>query len=298
MRAAVTFSLAGRGPVELGPGDLIGRMETAALFLDDPRVSEAHAMISLRRGELYLLSLRRMVAHRGRPASEVLLAPGVEIELAQGLVLTVDAVTRPERVPALHSAGLGSRPLGPVASIVLGPPLRVVPRFVPGAAAHLWSTGGDRWRLRIGDRQARALAAGDEFAIGDHQFRVGAVELTDAPSTQGVGGIAAPIHLVTHYDSIELHQPGRPAVTLGGVGARLLSELVALAGPVSWEVVARELWRDDVELGELRRRWDVTVCRLRNRLRDEGLRADLLRSDGGGQIQLVLYDGDRVDDRS
>ena len=40
------------------PGDLIGRMHTAALHLDDGRVSEAHAMVSLRDGSLRLLSLR------------------------------------------------------------------------------------------------------------------------------------------------------------------------------------------------------------------------------------------------
>ncbi len=300
MRAVATFSIDGLGRAELGPGDLIGRMSTAALFLDDPRVSEAHAMVSLRHGELYLLALRRMVACRGRPVSEVLLEPGLEIELAHRLVMSVEEVTRPERVPALEAEGMGTRSLGPVASILLGPPLRVTARFVPGASAHLWSTGDEGWRLRVADRPVRVVRHGDQFIVGDVRFRLTAMMLGSAGqvSTQGAGGIGEPLHLIAHYETVEFHRPGRPAVTVAGVGARLISELVALNGPVPWEVVARELWSDDVEPGELRRRWDVTLCRLRNRLRDEGLRGDLLRSGGGGQVQLVLYEGDRVDDRS
>ena len=300
MRAIASFSVGGDGPFELGPGDLIGRMPTAALFIDDPRVSEAHAMVSLRRGELYLLSLRRMVGHHGRPVSEVQLEPGVEIELAHGLVLRVDDVARPAQVPALESEGLGTRPLGPVASIVRGPPLRVASRFVPGAAAHVWSVGGDGWRLRVADSPAQLLRPGEAFTVDGTRFQLSTIALDGAgqASTQGAGGVGEPLHIVAHYDTVRFQRPARPPITVGGVGARLISELVALAGPVSWELVARELWSDAVEAGELRRRWDVTLCRLRNRLRDEGLRTDLLRSDGGGQVQLVLYEGDRVDDRS
>lgn len=44
--------------VDRAPGDLIGRLPGAALQIADPRVSEAHAMVSLRAGELVLLALR------------------------------------------------------------------------------------------------------------------------------------------------------------------------------------------------------------------------------------------------
>lgn len=59
----------------LGPGDRIGRLASAALTIDDARVSEAHAMISLRGGELRLLgppSRRPACAPpRGRVAAEL-----------------------------------------------------------------------------------------------------------------------------------------------------------------------------------------------------------------------------------
>lgn len=299
MRAAVRFRLPEGSTAELGPGDLIGRLGSAALLLDDPRISEAHAMVSLRRGDLYLLSLRRLVGLRGKPVSEVLLQPGQVIELAEGLPLTVEAVSKPARVHALRAAGLGVRPLGQVASVVAGPPLRLLGRFVPGAAAHLWSTGVDEWRLRIGEGPARPISIGDTFSAAGRAFSVCAIDLDDAGHDSTlVGGLDAPIRLVAHYDGVEIHRANRPVVTLGGIGARLISELVAFGGPVAWDVLARELWRDEADPAELRHRWDVALGRLRSRLREAGVRADLLRSDGGGQLQLVLYDGDRVDDRT
>lgn len=46
MRANVRLLLSdGRSEV-LGPGDIIGRMWSATLRLDDPHVSEAHALVS------------------------------------------------------------------------------------------------------------------------------------------------------------------------------------------------------------------------------------------------------------
>ena len=47
---------------ELEHGDLIGRLWSAALVIDDPRISEAHALVSLREGGFWLLSLRRKIA--------------------------------------------------------------------------------------------------------------------------------------------------------------------------------------------------------------------------------------------
>lgn len=300
MRALVRLRLPGGSLAELGPGDLIGRVATAALTIDDPRVSEAHAMISLRRGELYMLALRRLVGHRGKPVAEVRLAAGDVIELAEGLGLTVEVVQTPARVTALETARLGTRPLGQIASIVTGPPLRLAARFVPGASAHLWSIGPEQWRLGVGDAAPRTLAPDDSFEVSGHRFRIVAIELGDAgfDPTLGAGGIETPLRIVAHYDSVEIHRRSRPVVTVGGIGARIVSELAALGGPVDWELVANELWKDGVSTIELRRRWDVALGRLRARLREAGIRGDLVRSDGGGQLQLVLYDGDQVDDRT
>ena len=69
MRAVARLLLPDGRDVEVGPGDLIGRTPSAAAVIDDPRIAEAHAFVSLRHGELHLLSLRRMVVVAGKPRS-------------------------------------------------------------------------------------------------------------------------------------------------------------------------------------------------------------------------------------
>lgn len=282
---------------ELVPGDVVGRMRSAALAIDDPRVSEAHAMVSWRYGVQWLLSLRRMVAVGGKPVSEVELVPGLRIALADELVLDIERVVNPEEVVAIEAPNLGVRPLAPVVSLYGGPPPRVVDRFEPDADAHVWwSEPGWKASDATGER---SIGDGDSLAIGDCCFRVRTVRTESAGrSTSWNGAIAGPLRVVAHYDSVELHRPSRPVVTIGGIGARIIGELVTLDGPTDWETVAREVWPDDSDAFELRRRWDAALRRLRDKLRAGGVRADLLRADGAGQCQLVLYDGDRVEDRT
>lgn len=91
--------------VDLGPGDLIGRLPGAALQIADPRVSEAHAMVSLRGGELVLLALRRRFTLGGEPRTQVVREPGLELDLAEGVSLHCSEVTLPEAVLALRAPG-------------------------------------------------------------------------------------------------------------------------------------------------------------------------------------------------
>jgi hypothetical protein len=46
----------------------------------------------------------------------------------------------------------------------------------------------------------------------------------------------------------------------------------------------------------VRRRLDVALSRLRQRLREHGIRADLVRMTGLGQIELFLHERDQVVD--
>lgn len=282
----------------LAVGDLVGRLPNAALVIDDPRVSEAHALVSLRRGALHLLSLRRLLAVDGRPRAEVRLRPGLAIELAAGAVLTVLEVDTPAEVLALELPGIGPRPLPAAASVLVSPP-RVVPRLVADAPAQVWASGAS-WRARIGSERARSIEAGDVLTVAGVRFPVVTVSLTavEAFVTEGGGGPTDPLRLVARYDSVELHRPRREPVVLGGHGARLISELVSCAGPLGWQVLARELWPDDPHDPDLRHRLDVTLNRLRTRLSEAGVRRDLVQCDRHGQVILVLHDGDDVEDRT
>ncbi|MEM1417542.1 MAG: FHA domain-containing protein [Myxococcota bacterium] len=280
----------------LHAGDLVGRVPTAALLIDDPRVSEAHALVTLRRGRFVLLSLRRLLLVDGAPVREVDLRPELEVELAAGLTLEVRSLHVPETVLAVEAAGLGLRRLGPVASLAGGRTPAVWGRFEPSADAHVWSLA-EGWRLRVGDAPATSLEAGQEIELRDQRFRFREVPFAASHprSTQGVG--PAPLRLVTFYDGIEIHREGHPVLTFGGLGARILSELAAFGGPVPWQTVAGEVWREEPGV-DLRHRWDAAVNRLRRKLAEHAVRADLVRADGTGFFQLVLGPADVLEDRT
>ncbi len=279
----------------VGHGDLIGRTPTAAVVIDDPRVSEAHAIVSLRKGELHLLSLRRMVKVGGEAVASVVLTPGAVIALADGVEVTVAEVVTPRAVLGLTLPSGEVLVLPQVASLTTSP-VRLHSKLLPEARAALWSTG-DEWRVRIGARITR-VAPGDSFTVDGQRFTVTEVPIGDAgaSSTEGAG-LAAPLRLVAFYDSVQIYRREQKVHTLGGTGARILSELVAHGGPTHWEILAREIWPDEVEALPLRHRWDVALGRLRARLRNAGIR-DLVQADGTGQLALALFDGDTVEDRS
>ena len=106
MRAYVRLELPDGQFAELGPGDLIGRLWSAALPLSDGRISEAHAMVSLRGQELKLLALRGRFAVQGQGLSSLVLAPGQVISMAEGLDLRVAEVFLPSKVLAIEGEGL------------------------------------------------------------------------------------------------------------------------------------------------------------------------------------------------
>ncbi len=300
---AIVRILAPDGAIRaLGPGDLIGRMATAALPIDDGRVSEAHALVSLRAGELKLLGLRGVFAVDGQPCKEVVLRPGLWVALAPGLSLEVLDVELPEFMLALQGDGLPRQVLVGACSVLVSPRLCVVGRHQDDAAAHVWNNGVS-WRLRIAGGAARDLASGHTFRVGDHELCAVAVPVVGAGQahTEVDGAFAAPLHIVAGFDTVHIHPQGRVGVaplTLDGISARIVSELVALAGPVAWELLASEIWRDEPDRARLRQRWDVSLARLRGKLRAAAIRPDLIRAGGTGQVELLLYQGDVIDDRT
>ncbi len=297
MRAHVRLLLPDGRRVELGHGDLVGRLWSAALVLQDGRVSEAHCMVSLRGQELLLLALRGRFTVDGRASTRAVLRAGQRIALAQGLELLVEEVELPTSVLAIEGDALPRQVLGGVCSLRTRPRPELVPRFVP-ADAHIW-TDGEGWRLSLHD-QPRPLAPGDSWELDGHHFRAVAVTLASAgrTATRVDGSIQPPLRLVARYDTVHLHPQGGQALALSGLSARLLSELVSFGQPVAWQVLAGELWPDESDVHQLRRKLDVNLSRLRRKLRDSGIRHDLVRADGFGHFELFLHDGDRVEDQS
>jgi hypothetical protein len=289
---------------ELVHGELVGRVWTAALQLDDGRVSEAHAMVSLRDGELQLLSLRGVLAVDGQPVRQVTLRPGLRVELARGVDLEVMEVNLPDHVLGVEGPGLLRQVLPGVCSILLeGPPDRRSVRLTRGwredAAAQAWTTG-DHWLAKPLGEPARPITVGDTLQIGPCTLRFVEVGLGEgAPrTTRRPGELEAPLNIVASYDTVHVHRPGVPVFFLGGMQARLVSELVALGGPVSWSVLSEELWPEEPDAQVRRGRLDTLISRLRRRLRAAGVRADLLQTDGSGKVELLVYPHDTVEDRT
>ncbi|MCA9490777.1 MAG: hypothetical protein KC621_12700 [Myxococcales bacterium] len=283
---------------ELAPGDVVGRTASARLSLDDPRVSEAHAMVSLRDGVLKLMSLRGAFALRGQPLRELILEPGQLIALAPGLVLEVQEVSLPEAVLAVEGPDLPRQPLPSVATLLLEP-TRLVARYVDPAAARLW-THGDDWRLQVEGSPARTVDAGDTFDVAGRTYVLVELELRAAghSPTRAGEGIQAPLVVVASYDTAHVLRQGVPVVSLSGVQARLISELAAVRGPIAWTALAAELWSDDDDVHLLRARLDTAISRLRRKLREGRVRTDLVRTDGAGQVELLLYPHDSLEDRT
>jgi hypothetical protein len=282
---------------DLGHGDIVGRLATAALPLDDGRVSEAHAMVSLRDGQLQLVALRGGLAVDGNAVSRVVLAPGQRLELAMGVGLVVVEVWLPGAVMGVEGPGIPRQILPGVASLVPGP--RLVRGWRDGASVFLWTRGDDEWIARVGEQPPRPAAVGDRFLVGEHEVALVEVPLADAGRSATRQRPDAPLRIVAHWDTVHLHRDGHPTVVFGGKPARLISELVACESPVGWAALAEALWPDD---GEdplvLRSRFDVLLSRIRRKLRASGVRGDLVRTDGVGTVGLVLGSQDRVEDRS
>lgn len=284
---------------ELVHGDVVGRLWTAALQLDDGRVSEAHAMISLREGQLQLISLRGALAVGGQPQGQIALRPGLRVQLARGVELEVLDVALPDEVLGVEGDELPRQALPAVCSVLIEPSPRLAQGWREDARLHIWTTG-DGWMARAPGAPPRPVTAGSVWPVDRLALRFVALRLVDAGprTTRRHGAIDAPLHVVAQYDTVQIHRAEAPPLVLAGMQARLVSELVAFGGPVAWATLAGELWPGEVDLLLQRGRLDTVLSRVRRRLRAAGVRADLVHADGAGAVELLLYPSDRVEDRT
>ncbi len=301
MRIHVRLRLPDASEVSLAPGDVIGRMARAALRIQDPRISEAHALVSLRGAELRLLALRGRLGVEGKPRTEVKLVPGVRVVLGAYLPLVVTEVSLPPEVPILSiNSGAASIdvPLDGVFALHPSPPY-LVSGFDPQALATLWPGDEGAW-VRPPDAPDRLLRAGERVRIGDLDvgLTLAASAVLDHGATLDGGRSDIALRLVLHYDTVHVHASDGSSVVIDGLAARLVCELAQLATPVAWSALAPTLWPGEDDLGVLRQRWDKTTSRLRKRLIEGRLRHDLVRASHAGLVELFLGPEDRVEDHS
>lgn len=296
--ATVVLRLPDGAMVTLGHGDLIGRLESAALHLDDPRVSEAHAMVSLRGASIKLLALRGRIAVDGYPLRDVELTAGLVVQLAPDFSLVVERVVLPEEVLGISVDGAPVRVVTSVCSVV-GDGLKV--GYLPEALAWVWPAG-NTFVLRPRDGEDDVLTLGGRVEVGGVRLSVCAIDMgrgrSFATTDHGLDpDVPVPLELVAHYTSVHIRRVGARTLVIAGLAARILSELIAAGVPMPWAALAGEIW-PGVPEQDLRARWDVTVSRLRKKLVVAGLRQDLVRSDRHGNLELCLGPGDVARDES
>lgn len=294
VRPQVWLSVDGAPTVALAPGSFVGRLNSAELRVPDPRVPEAAGLVSLRGRELYLLSLRNAILVDGVAEDDVLLAAGMKFSLAGVVTVEVTRVDLPERVLALRLPGEVRELCAPVYSFVPAPEFDLVPGLVEDAAGRVWSTA-EGWMLDVG-AGPQALRIGQSFRVGEH-----AVEVTDAAveelAVHATQGRSRALVITVRTTSAVVSSSGRSPLPIDGLPAELLTELALAGQPLSWEPLAQSLWGKR-EGNTLRMSWDRALRRLRERLREGGVRENLIRADGKGNFELFLMPGDRVVDET
>lgn len=283
----------------ISPGGLIGRLPAAAVRILDPRISEVHALVSLRGRQLVLLAQRGLVEADGDRRADVVLRPGLLITLVEGISLRVLDVELPDSVLVVEGAGPTPVELSaPVYSLLDGERPRLLPTWVRGAALHLWNDA-DGWWAQLAGEPEEPVDAGMVLQVGPTMLRIRQEDLATAGSTatRATGRIDPPLRIVARFDTVHIEQSERAPAVISGIGARIISELVEYAAPVPWEIVARAVYPEIEQEHHLRQNWDRTLRRLRAMLRRKGVRDNLVRADGKGNIELVLRAEDLAEDQ-
>ena len=296
MRAHVKCRLTGSPEqLSLGLGDLIGRSSQATLCLDDPRISEAHGLISLRGRELMLLALRGRFRVRGEVCTEVALRAGLDIELYEDLWLHCDEVVLPSSLPGVAVPGLPRTLLTRTTSLFLTPRPQLQPGYDPGADVVFW-TLGDTWSYRVRRGAPQALKVGEQIQLQEVAIEIVAIPISDASHDKTRQTRRAPLRLEVSPGSVRVQIKTQPhSALLTGIPGKIFAALLMHDAPQTWEDVAATVWSDDQSLtSSLRRRFDVGLLRLREKLQQFELPPDLISLDGSGMISLTLAQDDEV----
>ena len=136
---------------------------------------------------------------------------------------------------------------------------------------------------------------GDGFEVAGQRFTLVEMALTpEGGGTRQEGALGAPLVIEARHDTVHISKGEQVVLRLVGIQARMVSELALMAAPAPWRVVAKEIWPTETREHQLRRRWDIHLTRIRRGLREARVRGDLIKADGRGNYELVLYPHDRV----
>ncbi len=257
-------------------------------------MSEAHALVSLRGEALQLLRLRGAFAVEGKRVDRVDLVEGVCVAFAPGVSVTVRERSVPGSVPAIVMGDGRVVPLESSVYHLAGPPWSLRAGYVGGAPLVLWCDGVDWWGSRPSG-PAWPLTVGPVEVEGTRielvLLSAGRVAIA---TTEGRGRVSPPVHLHIRALAVHVTCDAVERGTLDGQFARVVRELYDLGGTAPWTAVAHEVWPRERDEAHLRVLWDQCLYRLRGKLDELGLRRDLIRTHGRGEVELYLLPGDAV----
>lgn len=296
MLAAVCWVRDDGARFEVGPGAILGRLTHADIPIPDPRVSEAHALVSLRAEAFHLLALRGRFSVNGQVSTDTVLAEGMRIELAPGAGVTVDSIQLPAAILALATPGQSPIPLPGVVSVTGQPAPTIRSGFHADSTEHLFPDGEEAVRI-AGGQPPQTIQVGSSFRVDGVQFTLQTIPLRSlsTPRTRVEGRYDAPLRIITRYDVVHIQREGAETLILSGVAAILISEVAAQGGTADWETLAKTVW-PTCSASKLRHRLDVNLSRIRKRLSAARIRRDLLSMNGCGQAELLLHHDDTLVD--
>lgn len=281
---AVLQDDAGRSFV-LVHGDVVGRGWSAAVHLVDGRVSEAHAALSVRGTEVWLLGLRGRFKVNGVLCRETELRQGQCLTIAPGVHLTVGLVVRPEGGLAVGPIGSAGVMLQGVAGLFSEAPW-VRAGWHATALGHVWSDP-EGW-TRDGPDGKHRVRDGATWSVNGTWFAARWVLRERVVTAQE---LTRP-HIRVGSRLLRITHCGRETM-IRGRSAQLVHELAVVGLPVDWHALARSLWGDD-HRETLRRRWDTQLYRLRGQLIRAGVRPDLVVAHGTGLVELIGTDAESL----
>lgn len=282
--------------VSLGPGEFIGRSDMAALCVDDPRISEAHAMVSLRGHALKLLALRGRFRVRGRVVAEATLREGMRVELAQDLGMRCERIHLPTHLLGLRIEGMPPFQLMGTMTLYADTTPRLAQGFDPEGDAIFWAVG-EQWRASITRAAPRVLKAGETLDISGLPVQILSIPIDDAEQPRTRTSLRVPLTLRCLGEAVRVETPGTSPLMLTGIPGKILAALIRHDNMTTWRHICDDVWAGDASTETaLRRRFDTGLGRLRARL-DELLPDDerLIVLDGAGMVTLQLTTEDRVE---
>ena len=297
MRAVAVFRLAKSNErVAVGPGEFIGRSDVATLCVDDPRISEAHAMVSLRDRHLKLMSLRGRFRVEGQVLHEVILAAGMVLELAPGVNLVCESIHMPDALVGVKISGIPEVPLtGTMTLHAHGVP-SLKRGFDPAGDAVFWSVG-EQWRVRVDGAPTQVLALGDVLECFGLEIEVVNVPLSDLSQPRTKSALRAPLVFVCANSHVRIERASEVPLRVSGIPGKILSSVLCRGGQADWQEIVEDVWPGEQAAHDvMRRRFDAGLRRLRDALLHISQSdAPLLTLDGAGVLVFHLTKQDRVE---